>query len=302
MNWVVLSLASSFFFAVVSALDKILIQRYMPSFRVFIVLVGLCQFGLAIFAIPLAEFSGYGIDTALISLVSGVLSGVYLAILFWVMRTQDVSRVVPVTSTHTIFVAILAMVFLQEFISTLAWVGIVVTMIGAALMSLGPTMRESERDQNQIIPFLVLLVSSFAFGLSQFLSKVVADDIDIWSLFMWRALGMGVSLVGFLFRPRIMPDLINTIRSPVPIGLTVLTEGVLVLGAVFLTLWAIYSGPISLVVAVMSVRPLFVFILGIALSLGISRVLDEPLEGKILAAKLVAIVLTIGGVVAVSIN
>ena len=40
----------------------------------------------------------------------------------------------------------------------------------------------------------------------------------------------------------------------------------------------------------------------IALSLGIYRVLDEPLEGKILAAKLAAIVLTIGGVIAVSIN
>ena len=71
---------------------------------------------------------------------------------------------------------------------------------------------------------------------------------------------------------------------------------------VFLTLWAIYSGPVSLVVTVMAVRPLFVFILGIALSLGVSRVLDEPLEGKILAAKLAAIVLTIGGVIAVSIS
>ena len=73
--------------------------------------------------------------------------------MFWVMRTQDVSRVVPVTSTHTIFVAILAMVFLQEVIPALAWVGIVITMIGAALMSLGPTMRESERNQNQVNPF-----------------------------------------------------------------------------------------------------------------------------------------------------
>ena len=119
---------------------------------------------------------------------------------------------------------------------------------------------------------------------------------------MWRAVGMGITLGGCLFRPRIMPDLIRTIRSPLPIGLTVLTEGVLVLGAVFLTLWAIYSGPVSLVVTVMAVRPLFVFILGIALSLGVSRVLDEPLEGKILAAKLAAIVLTIGGVIAVSIS
>ena len=66
-------------------------------------------------------------DTLLISAGSGVLSGVYLAMMFWVMRTQDVSRVVPVTSTHTIFVAILAMVFLAEVISALAWFGIVMS-------------------------------------------------------------------------------------------------------------------------------------------------------------------------------
>ena len=302
MNWIVLSLASSFSFAVVSAMDKILLQRYMPTPRVFIVLVGLCQFGLAAVAAPFAELGGHGAWHAFLSFCAGMLSGLYLALMFWVMSKQDVSRVVPVTSTHTIFVALLAMFFLGEVITPLAWFGIVMTMVGAALMSLGPTMRESERDQNQIIPFVVLLVASFAFGLSNYVVKLVADDIDIWSQFMWRAIGMGVACGFFLFRPRMMPELIDTIRSPMAMGALIFTEGALVLGAVYLTLAAIYAGPVSLVVAVMASRPLFVFILGIALSLGISRVLDEPLEGKILVAKIAAIALTVGGVVAVSIN
>ena len=142
MNWVVLSLGSAFTFAVISALEKILIQRYMPSFRVFLVLVGVFQFGLALVAVPLAQHSGYGLITLLMSLASGGLAGVYIAMMFWVTRTQDVSRVVPVTSTHIIFVAILAMVFLSEVISVLAWIGIILTMAGAALMSLGPTTSE----------------------------------------------------------------------------------------------------------------------------------------------------------------
>ncbi len=301
MNWVILSLASAFAFAVVSALDKVLIQRLMPTPRVFIFLAGLCQLGLAILAIPFAQFSGYDITTAFLSCASGLTSGIYLALMFWVMRMQDVSRVVPVTSTHTIFVAILAMVFLGEIITSLAWVGIVITMCGAALMSLGPTTRRSEQGENKLIPFALLMVSSLAFGLSQYISKAVADDIDIWSLFMWRALGMGIVCSVCMFRTSMMQDLINTIRSPLPLGLTVFTEGVLVLGAVFLQLWAIYSGPVSLVTTVMAIRPLFVFILGTLLSLSISGVLDEPLEGKILAVKLVAIAMTIGGVIAVSI-
>jgi drug/metabolite transporter (DMT)-like permease len=302
MHWIVLSLGSSFGFAIVSALDKILIQRYMPTPLVFIVIVGLCQLGLAAAAVPFSTFSGYGVDTLIIAIGGGLLSGIYLAMMFWVMRTQDVSRVVPVTTTHTIFVAILAMVFLSEFISLIAWIGILATVGGAALMSLGPTMRESEREQNRIIPFMLLLVASLAFGINQFLTKLISVDMDVWTLFMWRALGMGISCTAFIVTPRIIPDLIDTLRSPIPMGLTILVEGVLVLGTVYITLEAIYAGPVSLVTAVMATRPMFVFLLGIILSLGISRVLDEPLGGKILAVKLAAIALTVGGVAAVSIN
>ena len=300
MNWVFLALGSALAFAVVSALDKILIQRFVTNPRAFIVLVGLIQFGLAAVVLPFAKFSGYGLDTALISCLSGFLAGIYLVLMFWVMRMQDVSRVVPITSTHPIFVAILAQVFLGEVISVLAWAGIVVTVGGAALMSFGPTTRRSERGQSQWVPFALLMVSSLAFGLSQYLTKVVADDIDVWSMFVWRGIGLGTACVGIMVRRSMFPDLVRAIRDPAAISLAVFTEGLLVLVAVILQLLAIYSGPVSLAVTVMAIRPLFVFILGILLSLGVSRVLDEPLEGRILATKMAAIAMTVGGIIAVT--
>ncbi len=300
MNWVFLALGSALAFAVVSALDKILIQRFVTNPRAFIVLVGLIQFGLAAIVLPFAKFSGYGLDTALISCLSGFLAGIYLVLMFWVMRMQDVSRVVPITSTHPIFVAILAQVFLGEIISVLAWAGIVVTVGGAALMSFGPTTRRSERGQSQWVPFALLMVSSLAFGLSQYLTKVVADDIDVWSMFVWRGVGLGTACVGIMVHRSMFPDLVRAIRDPVAISLAVFTEGLLVLVAVILQLLAIYSGPVSLAVTVMAIRPLFVFILGILLSLGASRVLDEPLEGRILATKMAAIAMTVGGIIAVT--
>ena len=300
MSWVFLALGSALAFAVVSALDKILIQRFVPNPRAFIVLVGLIQVGLVVIVLPFAKFSGYGLDIALISCVSGFLAGIYLVLMFWVMRMQDVSRVVPITSTYPIFVAILAQVFLGEMISALAWVGILVTVGGATLMSFGPTTRRSERGQNQWLPFALLVASSLAFGLSQYLTKVVADDIDVWSLFVWRGIGLGMACVGIMIRKSMIPDLVRAMRDPAAIGLTILTEGALVMVAVVLQLQAIYSGPVSLAVTVMAIRPLFVFILGIALSLGVSRVLDEPLEGRILAVKLAAIAMMVGGIIAVT--
>ena len=72
-------------------------------------------------------------------------------------------------------------------------------------MSFGPTTRRSERGQNQWIPFALLMGSSLAFGLSQYLTKVVAGDIDVWSMFVWRGIGLGIACVGIMIRRSMFP-------------------------------------------------------------------------------------------------
>ena len=300
MTWVLLSLGSTLVFAVISALDKILIARFTPNARTFIVMVGLTQFILALIILPWVEWTGYTRQDIVLALVSGIASGGYLVLMFWVMGTQDVSRVVPVTSTYPIFVAVLAVVLLGEQIGLLAWVGILVTVAGAALMSLGPTARARDRGRGQMLAFGLLILASLGFGLSQVFSKMVADDMDIWTLFFWRALGNGAACVAFTIRPSGVGDLVNTLRRPASVGLILFTEGALVFVALAFLLGAIYSGPVSLVSTVMATRPLFVFALGIVLSIGVSNVLNEPLEKRILAIKTLSIAMTVGGVAAVT--
>ncbi len=300
MIWVFHSLASAVTFAVISALDKIIIQRYVPNPRTFIVLVGFTQFLLSVGVAPWVSWTGYGAGDAAIAYASGLATGGYLVLLFWVMSTQDVSRVIPVASTYPIFVAILAQIFLGESVVTLAWAGICVTVVGVALMSFGPTARKGETGGSQGFAFTLLIVSSLLFGLSQILSKAVVDDMDVWTLFFWRSLGGGMACVVLQVRTRTLPDIAKTLRDPVAVGLILLTEGALVFVALLFMLEALYTGPVSLASTVMATRPLFVFALGILLSLRFSGVLNEPLDGRILVTKLVAIGLIVGGVVVVT--
>ena len=121
MIWVLYALGSAITFSFISALDKVLLQRYIPNSRVFIILVGFVQLLLAVCVLPLASFTGYGADDAAIAVGSGLVTGAYLILLFWAISLQDVSRVVPVASTYPIFVAILAQLFLGEELGVLAW-------------------------------------------------------------------------------------------------------------------------------------------------------------------------------------
>ena len=95
MIWVLYALGSAVMFAFVSTLDKVLLQRYIPSSRAFIILVGFVQVLLALCVLPLASWTGYGVDDAAIAIVSGLVTGAYLILLFWAISIQDVSRVVP---------------------------------------------------------------------------------------------------------------------------------------------------------------------------------------------------------------
>ena len=300
MIWVLYALGSAVMFAFVSTLDKVLLQRYIPSSRVFIILVGFVQVLLALCVLPLASWTGYGVDDAAIAIVSGLVTGAYLILLFWAISIQDVSRVVPVASTYPIFIAILAQLFLGEDLGVLAWTGICVTVAGVGLMSFGPTARASDMGKGQTMVFALLITASLMFGLSQILSKVVADDMDVWTLLMWRMLGAAAVCIALLVKVEVVPDIMRTLRNPSAVGLLLLTEGALVLVAMVFTLEAIYNGPVSLASTVMATRPLFVFVLGVALSMGASNVLNEPLEGRILATKMLAIAMMIAGVGAVT--
>ena len=120
MEWMIFAGASSFTFALVSVLDKLLISNHVENGKAFVAIVAVAQIILGISVIPFALESNFQVNAVIIALLSGVFSGVYLVALFIVMEFQDVSRVVPVVSTYPVFVALLAYLFLGESVTPMA--------------------------------------------------------------------------------------------------------------------------------------------------------------------------------------
>ena len=159
MEWMVFAAASAFTFALVSVLDKILISDHVGSGKIFVAGVGGAQVLLGIATLPLATFSGFDASVITVALLSGVFSGTYLIGMFIIMESQDVSRVVPVVSTYPIFVAFLAFLFLDEHVSIFAWACVIVTVVGAAMVSLA-TKSINSTEGVGILALLFLLLAS----------------------------------------------------------------------------------------------------------------------------------------------
>ena len=300
MEWMIFGAASAFTFALVSVLDKLLISDHVPNSKVFIVYVGFAQILLGISVLPVAINSDFPVNGIVIAILSGILSGMYLVLMFTIMVSQDVSRVVPVVSTYPIFVAILAFFFLNENVTILTMLGILVTVVGAALVSLGPAKNGAESERSDIKALLLLVVASLFFGLSQFVTKIIADDMTIWGQFLLRGVGGGIVCMSLIILPGVYKGVLKVGKNPRSLALIAGTEGFLVFFAILFFFLAVYSGEVYLVSTAMATRPLFVFILGTLASIPILKLLNEPLYGKAFLIRIIGTIMTVTGVVAVT--
>ena len=301
MEWMVFAAASAFTFALVSVLDKILISDHVGSGKIFVAAVGGAQVLLGIATLPLATFSGFDASVITVALLSGVFSGTYLIGMFIIMESQDVSRVVPVVSTYPIFVAFLAFLFLDEHVSIFAWACVIVTVIGAAMVSLAPKSINSTEGVG-ILALLFLLLASMSFGLSQFLSKTIAEEMTMWTQFSLRAFGGGITCGLLIFLPGVRQGLVTLFTNFKTMMVFSITEIVLVFFAILFFFLSVYSGEIYLTATVMATRPLFVFALTLLLSIPVIGLFKESVRGKAMTTRATGIVLTVGGVIGVSLT
>ena len=301
MEWMVFAAASAFTFALVSVLDKILISDHVGSGKIFVAGVGGAQVLLGIATLPLATFSGFEASVITVALLSGVFSGTYLIGMFIIMESQDVSRVVPVVSTYPIFVAFLAFLFLDEHVSIFAWACVIVTVVGAAMVSLAPKSINSTEGVG-ILALLFLLLASMSFGLSQFLSKTIAEEMTMWTQYSLRAFGGGITCGLLIFLPGVRQGLVTLFTNFKTMMVFSITEIVLVFFAILFFFLSVYSGEIYLTATVMATRPLFVFGLTLLLSIPMIGLFKESVRGKAMATRATGIVLTVGGVIGVSLT
>ena len=169
------------------------------------------------------------------------------------------------------------------------------------MVSLAPKSVNSTEGVS-ISALLFLLLASMSFGLSQFLSKTIAEEMTMWTQFSLRALGGGVTCISLFILPDVRRGLKPLITNMKTMMLLSLTEVVLVFFAILFFFLSVYSGEIYLTATVMATRPLFVFILTLLLSIPVIGMFSESFIGKAMVTRATGIVLTVGGVIGVSLT
>ncbi len=291
MDWLAFSVLSSMFWAVGTLIDKYTLTKHLQdpfSYQLLFVatespMLLLLLFTNVSFASPWFA----------LGIIAGFSTYLGLMLYFKAMAVEEASRVTSLFYTGPIFVLIMASIFLKEALSLPMYVGVVLMVVGAISIS----YRRKKGGDSMLSPALGwLLACSVVFAGYEVLTKYVLGFMELTSYLFWNLIGsMIMGFTVFCF-PKIRRRFRNDIEG---IDRTVLLSRIvntyLSFAALILYYIAMSTGLVSLVSAATSLEPLFVFAFAIILSLFVPRVLKEDIGKEAIAAKALAVVLTLVG-------
>ena len=279
---------------VVSILDSHLLSKRMPGLRAFLLPVAIIHlaFGSLLFVLfPLSE--DIDIWPVLVAAISGIIRTGAVIIMLYSLKKEEVSRVIPVVYSYPILVAIMAMPLLGESLTRLEWLAIVIVVIGAVMVSVKRSPSGSAKLPAKLL--FLLFGSSLLFAAADITSKYALAYISFWNMFWISAFCMSGIFLLLSLRPRILNQLINMKKKSSAMGILAIDEA-LALAGILLSFWALEGGPVSLVSTIISSRPMFVLIFAFIISRLAPMFLKWDSGNGILAIRLVATAMIVGGI------
>jgi len=281
--------------------DKTAIYRYARSPLTLPLLIGMAQSTSGIVIIAVAGIPDEAtLETTAYAAISGVLFGFGGILGQRILFTQEVSRTVPIQQSAPIFVALMAMFLLNESISLMQWIGIVATVSGCALLSIRFNSTEGSIMLHK--SFYILMLSALLIGGANVVGKIALEELPVVYTHGVRMFTLGIIFLTFSVRPLPWADVKSYFLRRSPVLLLVgINEFVTANVAMFLFLWALSEGPVSLVTAVWSTRALFIVLYGIGLATIWRGALGEQISPSTVVAKVLSASLIVAGVAAIAV-
>jgi drug/metabolite transporter (DMT)-like permease len=305
MNWFLIALVNPLAHAVVNHLDKFIISRFMKGQAVG-ALVLLTSIVSAV-VLPIVLIINPGVFTSMtfqqsvVLALNGCLMVVAAIFYFTALEAEEASYVVPFFQLVPVFGFFLGYLILGETLTRGQIYGSALIVFGGILLSF--RLLNGRLHIPKKIIFL-MLGSSFFYALNAIIFKSVAIHQGFVDSLFWDMAGKLIfGIILFIILAPYRRALITVIKVnswPI-IALGFFTESLGVVGEMALILAVLYA-PVALVQAVGGLQPLFVLVLGVFITIFLSKYGRESLARGALLQKTIGIVIMMAGSYLLAVN
>ncbi len=228
-----------------------------------------------------------------------LLPGIFWFLQSWAyykaVKVEEISIISPLLTLTTVFTILFAWIFLSEVLYLKQYVGIMIILIGAIIISLKKTSTANIRAY----PIIMIVIHSILAAIGMILVKYLLTYMNYWTVFSYSRLGNVLMLIPvFLVYYK---DFKSTLTKDTVKKISILSSGEIfgVIGLLCIT-FAISLGPVAIVKSIESIKPIFVILIAYIINILWPHFLMERPSKKILAQKIIAaIIIVIGTIVVV---
>jgi drug/metabolite transporter (DMT)-like permease len=203
------------------------------------------------------------------------------------MVEEEASRVVPLMYLDSIFVVILAYIFLNEIFNFQKYIGIIFIVTGGILISLKKIKKWHFSSATKFI-----LISAILLGVNGIITKYTLGFIDYFSFLISQLFGYITFGSFFLLSNTTRKKFLNDIKKVNKKVFSLMSiNAIIALIANVLFLFATSISSVSLVYAVISTQPFFIFIFMLIITKLAPNLIKENIDKSTILLKIIAICL-----------
>ncbi len=293
--WFVSALVGYTLLAVVFILDKFIVTKSVKPV-VYAFYSTIFMFG-ALLALP---FFGWGLLQGidwLWAVVSGVAFGLGMWTLYVAVNKGEATHINPYNGAMvTIFTYALASYFLQEVLTSLQLVGIIILILASLLLS----FEKSRKHSGFHMGFVWAIVAGLMFAVSHVSAKYLYELYPFWDAFIWTRATTGLVGLFLLAFPVVQKSFRRNNTEAKSYGKRhalgiVVFDKLLSIGAIVLIQYALAIGTATLVLALSGLQYVLMFIFVFLLTKFLPKVFKEYFTKKELKMQTLAIILVVIG-------
>jgi drug/metabolite transporter (DMT)-like permease len=298
MTWFLIALVGPIFYAITNHIDKHLLDRYFKEGGVGTLM--LFSSLLSVLALPfivIGDPTVFSIDRAFIPIMA-LVSLLNIALLWFyllALKDDETSVVIVFYQLVPVFGYLLGYFILGETLGEWQLLAMAVIIFGTSLISFEIDADNHFVWRSKTVGYMLIVV--FCWALESVIFKAVALEENVWRALFWEHIMMVVfGGLMYAFIPFYRKHFLHALRtnSRSIISLNVLNEGLYMFGNIVVS-FAYLMAPIALVLLTESFQPIFVFVIGIFLTILFPKLVNESMGTKQLVQKGAAIMITIVG-------
>jgi len=286
MEWFIFALLAPILWSGCNVIDKFLLEKYIKDPISYQVLI--CFFDImSIIIILLFSSVSWNIYVFFLGMIIGLLGVIATTLYNKSMIDEEASRVVPLVYLDSIFVVILAYMFLGEVFNFQKYLGIIFIVIGGILISFKKIVKKWHFSS--VVKFI--LVAGFLWAISSVISKYTLNFTDYVSLTALQMLGYVIFGPLFLLSNKVRSNFLSYMKKfDRKIFLLIIATLIYLVG-VLSFYYAASIGSISLVYTIVSTQPFFIFVYTVIITKIAPGIIKEGIDRSTILLKIIAICL-----------